>query len=422
MVSLVNARRRTWLMRRAFLVGMLLCAVGLAACAQATATSHPSPTAEPTRTPAPAFTATPAPPVGTGWRVIGPHDLQTLFFVPGEPLTAYTCLNRGGGQRGPLTLGVSHDGGHTWAFHTTALPDTECQMAVSPTDARTIAMAANWATCEGDGCYGHATDVYISHDGGATWTAAPPVGSLRDWGVSVWLAWVKTTLFVGTDGDTGSAGSPPRPIIAASIGGGPLTPLKIDALSSMPAARIAGFYPLGSALFAQLAEWTNSPAPSKTVTITADASGAEFTTVSPVYQGKPVSLLTASADGKTLLGYSAPSAASTTPSTLLSSTDNGASWRALPALPAAQFCCFVDYAYGALDGSVVAEIQVYRADQGLYQATGIFVLRPGAETWVYDAAPPAGSVILTISADASGRPVAAWAPGAGAGLPYHPLP
>jgi hypothetical protein len=411
--------RRMALPARFVFTGLLVCAACLAACAQTPATGRSTPTAQPTFTPA--FTATPAPAAGTGWRTVGPADLQTLFFAPGEPLTAYTCLKRGGGQRGPLTFGVSHDGGHTWAFHTTALPDTQCQLAINPSDARTIAMAANWTTCEGDGCFGHATDVYISRDGGATWTVEAPVGSLRDWGVSVWLAWVNTTLFVGTDGDTGSSGSPPRPIIAASVGGGPLTPVKIDALSSMPAARIAGFYPLDSALFAQLAEWSNSSSPSKMMTITADASGSEFTTVSPAYQGDPISLLAASAGGKTLLGYSAPSSASAKPTALLSSTDDGASWRMLPAFPAAQFCCFVDYIYGALDGSVVAEAQIYHPDSGNYQATGIFALRPGAGAWVYIASPPAGSVILTISSDASGRPVAAWAPGFGSGLPYHTL-
>ncbi len=406
---------------------LLVCVALLTACAQTAATSHPSPTAQPTLTPTPAYTATPAPPAGTGWRAVGPSDLQTLFFAPGDPLTAYTCLNRSGGQRGPLTFGVSHDGGHTWQFHVTALPDTECQLAVNPSDARTVAMAANWSKCSGDGCVTQPVDIYVSHDGGGSWTVGvAPVGGLRDWGTSVLLAWVGDTLFVGTNGDSinENLGQPPHAVIAASVNGGPITSVKIDALSAMPTARIGPFFPLGATLYVGL--WKGSsayPSPGDGVYAKADATAAKFTTVSFTYQGSHVYALTASMDGKTLLGQTELYGSAPAPAVpLLASTDGGASWHTLPAFPQAQYCCYEDYIYGAADGSVVAEIRVYSYVSGLFEPTGIFALRPGAGTWVYVASPPAGIVILTVSSDASGRPVAVWAPGFGNGLPYHPLP
>lgn len=411
---------------KTLLAGLLVCVALLTACAQTAATSRPSPTAQPTLTPTPAFTATPAPPAGSGWRAIGPSNLQTLFFAPGDPLTAYTCFSYPGGQRKPLIFGVSHDGGHTWQFHATALPDTDCQMAVNPTDAQSIALAAQLSVCSGNGCTNRPTEVYISHDGGASWKAASPVGDLKDWGLSVLLAWVGDTLFVGTNGDSinENLGQPPHAVIAASVNGGPMSSVKIDALSAIPTARIGPFLPLGATLYVGLWKGSSvSPSPGDGVYAKADATAAEFTTVSFTYQGSHVYALTASMDGKTLLGQTELYGSAPAPAVpLLASTDGGASWHALPAFPQAQYCCYEDFVYGAADGSVVAEIRVYSYESGLFEPTGIFALRPGAGAWVYAAPPPDGSVIITVSSDASGRPVAVWAPGFGNGLPYHPLP
>src|SRR5262249_8299953 len=125
----------------------------------------------------PSGTATPAPPVGSGWESVdfpqGDGGVNTIAFSPSAPATAYTCVNSGG-TRGPLALGISHDGGHTWQFHTTAIPDSDCQIAVSANDPQTMALQANWNLCQFDGCTLQADDVYITHDGGQVWKLMQP--------------------------------------------------------------------------------------------------------------------------------------------------------------------------------------------------------------------------------------------------------
>jgi hypothetical protein len=356
--------------------------------------------------------------------VTGPSDLKTLFFAPGDPLTAYTCVNRGNFQRGPLTFGVSHDGGHTWQFHPTAIPAVQCQVAVNPGDTRSIAMATQASQCAGDGCADLPVVLYISRDGGLTWSAAAPVGGLRDWGYNVWLAWTGNTLFVGTNGDSATENQEQaRPVIAASVNGAPLASVGESALRSLLGVQLASFLPLDASLIVELNNAPSPPAAANEVYLWTNAAATVFTPVTFDYQANHIHALAASTDGKALIGQvDLPGSGSSLANPLAVSTNGGASWSEAPAFPQAQYCCFVEYTYGAADGSVVAEIAVYFAEQQNYEPTGVFELRPGAAAWTYVAAPPAGSIVLTVSSDASGRPLAVWAPGFGSGLSYSPLP
>jgi hypothetical protein len=348
-----------------------------------------------------------------------------LFFAPGDPLTAYTCVNRGNLQRGPLTIGVSHDGGHTWRFQLTAIPAIECQMAVNPGDARSIALAAQAQQCEGDGCAALPVALYLSRDGGATWNFTAPVVGLRDWGYNAWLAWTDNSLFVGTNGDSATENQgQARPVIAASVNGAPLASVGESALKSLPGVQLATFLPLDASLIVEL---NNAPSTSAATAEDYLWISATATIVTPVnfdYQASHVHALTASADRKTLIGQAdLPESGPSLANPLLVSRNAGASWSALPAFPQAQDCCFVEYVYGAADGSILAEIAVYHADQQLYEATAVFEWRSDARTWTYVAPPPAYATLLTVSMDASGRPGAVWSPGFGSsGLSYCPLP
>src|SRR5690242_11771723 len=154
--------------RRLFGWVILLPLITVVACGQTHGSNKAPqrPTSLATPTLLPSGTATPAPPAGTGWKSVdfpqGDGRVDTIAFAPSAPATAYTCANSGG-TRGPLALGVSHDGGHTWLFHTTAIPDSDCQIAVSSIDPQTMALQANWNRCILDGCTVQAEDVYITH-------------------------------------------------------------------------------------------------------------------------------------------------------------------------------------------------------------------------------------------------------------------
>lgn len=405
----------------AFVIVAALCVALLAACAQSHASGPLSPTTT-GPTAAPAYTATPAPPAGTGWRTAGPADLQSISFAPGDPLTAYTCLNRGSAQSGPLTFGVSHDGGQTWAFHTTTIPATRCQMAVSPGDASSVAIVASGAICDGDACDAAPYAVYRSRDAGANWSGpVVPVGGLRDWGYTAWLAWVGGTLFVGSNGDSVSENAgDAQPLIAASVNGAPLTSVGGATLSQQAGMRLAGLLPLGASVIVEL----NASSSLGTSTyLQVDAAAGALTPLNYHYLNSSVVALAASADGKTLIGQAASYSPPPAPAApLLISTDNGVAWRALPAFPQAQNCCYERFIAGSADGSIVAEIATYQFAQRLLVSFGVFELRPGAKSWDYVAPPPpSDSGIITISSDASGRPVAVWAASVSSGLPYHPL-
>jgi hypothetical protein len=212
-------------------------------------------------------------------------------------------------------------------------------------------------------------------------------------------------------------------VVAASVYGAPLASVGESALRSLPGVQLATFLPLDASLIVELNNAPSTSAAAQEDYLWISAAATIVTPVTFDYQANHVHALTASVDRKTLIGQvDLPEAGSSLANPLVVSTNAGASWSAAPAFPQAQDCCFVEQVYGAGDGSVLAEIAVYHADQQSYEPTGMYEWRAGARTWIYVASPPADATVLTVSMDTSGRPSAVWAPGFGSGLSYYPLP
>src|SRR5215469_4421907 len=118
------------MVRRSAFALIVLIVILLAGCGMTSITTRPSSIATPTLTMLPATTptattASPAGPMatatvaaapsipepeGVGWKPVtfppGDGNVNTVAFAPSQSTIAYTCIN-GGGQRGPLALGVS---------------------------------------------------------------------------------------------------------------------------------------------------------------------------------------------------------------------------------------------------------------------------------------------------------------------------
>lgn len=392
------------------------------------ATQRPMSLATPTLLPS--GTATPAPPAGMGWKSVDfPHgdgNVNTIAFAPSAPATAYTCANSGG-TRGPLALGVSHDGGHTWQFHTTAIPDSDCHIAVSSIDPQTMALQADWNLCILDGCTTQAEDVYITHDGGRDWKLMPPPEGVPSFGAGFYdndMVWIGSTLFIAA----GLSVTPSNPkgtysnLIAASVNGAPFVSVGQSFVDSLPSMSLPSFYSAGDTLYIHLPGAQSASDPLAATYVKTDAYATALTPVTFRYQAQQVYLVAGGNSSNLLFGQLVTLNAAKTQyqiGSTLSSKDGGATWNPLPPFPAALDCCTVDYLFVAPDGLIIAEAQTHAPDQN-YVTTGVFVLDPGASRWRYVSSPPEGTNILTVSVDGTGRPIALWTL-ALPGLKFHML-
>jgi hypothetical protein len=411
---------------------ILLPLVTVVACGQPSASNKATQRTTSVATPTflPSGTATPAPPAGTGWKPVDfPHgdgNVNTIAFSPSVPATAYTCANSGG-TRGPLALGTSHDGGHTWQFHPTAIPDTACQIAVSSIDPQLVALQADWYLCILDGCTTQAEDVYISHDGGQDWKLMPPPDGLPNFGAGFYdsdMVWIGSTLFIAAQLSVTPSNSKGtvKNLIAASVNGAPFVSVGQGFVDSLPSTSLPSFYPAGSTLYIHLpgAQSANDP-----LAVTYVKTDAYATTVTPVtfrYQGQQVYLLAGGHSSNLLFGQLVTLNAAKTQyqiGIILSSKDGGATWNPLAPFPSALYCCNVDYLFVAPDGLILAETQTHVPDQ-IYVTTGVFVLDPGTSRWRYVSSPPAGTGILAVSVDGNGDPITLWTV-ALPGLKFHTL-
>jgi hypothetical protein len=109
---------------------------------------------------------------GVGWTHAGPAWARTIVFAASAPATAYTCgtsIHPEAELPEAISVGVSHDGGHTWQALDTPAQGVACEVSVNPTDARDVMLNTN--PCSG--CVPFERGLYRFFDAGSHWRVWP---------------------------------------------------------------------------------------------------------------------------------------------------------------------------------------------------------------------------------------------------------
>lgn len=370
----------------ALVLGSLLlsgCANGnakLGGSGAATSTSSTN-TGLATVTLAPAVTATPLPsaadPAALGWMRQSPALVDQIQQSPAAPNTVYACGPHSDGSNGGLDFGRSQDGGKTWQMWQTPIPASAClSLRSSPSAPQAVALYSTSCRAE---C--GQSEVYLDYslDGGKHWTevlTSDTVGAAT-------FGWVGTAFF--TDG--APPGTPTAPLrnLAVSKNGGPF------AWTSFP-DYARQMFSTATTLYVK----TDGGLLYSSVNL-----GVSWTKVTPTYQGNAINATTV-IPGAPMLGYDARSIEGPNVYPMVRSSDGGASWQALPSVPAG-FQANTD-AVETPDGTVYVTFVGTTSLQ-----VGIFKLMPGASQWALVSPLVPGTFFLnTVIWDASGHPVTVW--------------
>jgi hypothetical protein len=333
-----------------------------------------------------------ATPVLTDWR---PSTLKTSlcgagFFkvAPSDPRTLYVSTCSSGRQ----AMAVSHDGGAFWSA-VGLLPGTGAGLiSVDPTAAGDLLYVDSMGTDQ-------PITLYRSTDGGTHWTQQDGIGQLPIAG----LGWEGSTALLVLQ-QTGFSSATE---IYRSFGGGPFVRIYQGAdlfgfSSSDYTVLMIGGHDVTA--YMTLGATNPSPASHEVILRTTDG-GLHWAPVSLADSaGQPVSLQQISTDGRTLVGSVGAIGAS---QTYVVSTDDGASWRALPKLLRGVALSSV---FLAPDGTLIAPLSTATGSPDVYE------LLPNAHAWrLLTFAPIAYFLLRTVQWDlvqwdAAGHPIALWSP------------
>ncbi len=127
--------------------------------------------------------ATPTPertPKENGWKQVT-SLAGDIKFAATNPRRGYLC---GIDQGGHMSLGVTTDGGQSWAFGTVPTAYDSCSLQISPTNALDVVINS----AQSDACAAPCPlfDVHYSTDGGQTWQRAPIPANTVAPGGAVW--------------------------------------------------------------------------------------------------------------------------------------------------------------------------------------------------------------------------------------------
>jgi hypothetical protein len=359
------------------------------------ATHVPTATAMPTRTP--------TLPRGKWTTVPGLAFALNGAFAPGDPLIGYAC-GPASNTNSVLKWSITQDGGQTWSAPAmTGIQGPMCTIVISPTNAQAVAITA--IDCGGCSYALGAVPSYVSYNGGQTWKlVAPPAGKVNPAHAGTnEPCWVGNDLYVQVFGNFGVAGEVEQgPYLEVSHNGAPFVwandvPLLTAAAGTLEWEDLG----LGTSLYVLI---QNSPG-ANNLFVTADGGATwqargTFPNYSAIYAGL---------DGTTLYAASNGIAAS---------QDGGRTWHALPALAGN-----IGFALATTpDGTV------FTTNDESSGTVVIEKLAPGATAWTGIAANSQG--LLDVTWNASGHPIALWAPSAGiqpfkpqvalSSLPYAP--
>jgi hypothetical protein len=359
----------------------------------------------PTPRPGPSPTPTPAAP--RGWSIAGPAYAQTIVFAPSAPATAYTCGAEaldGPGAPPAVSVGISHDFGHTWTTIPTPWLSPWCDITVDPTDPRDVALMTEvCASCSAN----PSLSLYRSTDGGTFWRLwlLPPRPSdgRRDFTAYQW-AWAGATLFIAPYANDAQRYSQ----LAASVDQRPFDWVGQHGLfagepQDTGINRLIG---VGGTLYVTFDCGSGCPVESTHMMRSGDG-GATWSLFAPTFRGRAVFLVEARPAAAGLLGFLQPGPATPGPnSDYVRSTDMGLTWQSLPPIPGGMGLFDI---VSAPDGTVYAAFWDCCGPPPATAPPGIYKLAPGAIMWAFLGPFPgnAGGPI-TISWNAAGHPLALW--------------
>ena len=329
-------------------------------------------------TPSVSPTPVPTDPAALGWTRRGPAYLDQIQEAASAPGTLYACGPSNVTTSIHLGFSVSHDGGKTWQSWATPIPSNVClSLRVSPSAPQAVAVYS--ASCRAE-CGQSDFYLHYSLDGGQHWTQ---VYASEDLGGGT-FGWVGTAFFsnVAPQGTPASA----TQHLAVSKNGGPFAWTKLP-------------YDGGPLLSTA----TKLYAPTSAGLYTTTDLGVTWSKVSPTYQGNAINP-TGLVPGAPMLGYDARSANGPNIYPMVRSSDGGASWQALPTVPAGMMAN--GDAVETPDGTVY--VTCFGANSG---GVGIYKLTPGVSQWTLVSPLAPGSLSLhlhTATWDASGHPVTVW--------------
>jgi hypothetical protein len=338
---------------------------------------------------------------GQGWSLAGPHNAESIAFAPGEPETGYTCgpQTLSGDLAVPIIVGVTHDDGGVWETMSTPAAGASCDLTVDPTNARDVLLVVS--SCAPCG-QSPVSKLYRTIDGGQHWSlwSLPPLfpDQLPVLVTTQWT-WVGSTLFLAPflQGDNNST------LLAASVNGQAFAWLKTDGLYAGVPSDTSINDLLATSTTLSVGLGTQNCTTTCSWVMQSRDGGASWLRLTPLFQGQPVFLMGAGADGRTLLGKLVRSGLP--PNSIpVRSADGGATWSALPPSPGD---LVVGYLAAAPDGTVYAEFDQNFSKVSNGPPLGIYKVVPGEPDWSY-VAPSPGEGMFVVAWDAAGHPSALW--------------
>ncbi len=352
-------------------------------------------------------------PAGSGWTRAGPAYAQGIVFAPSAPETAYTCgvpVPTQQDGRGRVVLSVSHDGGTSWlTLETPGREQQTCQLTINPLDARDVVLATSVLAPDGQTL--SAASYYRSFDGGQTWHGfpLPSRGAGAPDASFSWWVWVGSNFYMAPYYSEDGA----YRRLAVSVGGAALRWLDTKPLfAGLPAsARINVLIPAARVLYVQLDRQTPDCSPDCFTLRRTSDGGATWQDYTPQLDGKPLYLLSGFGlhDNNASLFAAYDLSGDRAIQGYARSTDGGATWASLPALPNAELTALdlVQTPSGAIYAAVWSFTDPSSAQLGVY------ALAPGSKRWRF-VAPYSieQNSSLVVAWDTLGQPAALWGPAA----------
>jgi hypothetical protein len=325
---------------------------------------------------------------------------KAIAFASSDPQTGYVCGDSSpDSTRTTLELGVTHDGGFTWATHNLGgITGASCSIAVNPYDANDIVLSS--ISCW-EACGGADYNPYRSVDGGMTWThlIIPPGNEASGWIFPGSPVWTPAALFFFVTSGGASGPTPPAHLIAVSVNGGPLA---WTTNPGPPASdSVIQIFTSGNSINSYIGVQVNGQFHDDLATSTDNGKTWTHLTPQGVMIGseeilpnyfQPVS------DSLVIVGLVYGSA------NYLRTTDGGKSWNELPTLPGPGNSTTDVGAQAMPDGTIIGVVG--NTKTGVY----VFKLGPQATSWTTVATIPS-SIDQTLSAvswDTNGHPRLIW--------------
>ncbi len=380
---------------------------------EATGTQRPSTaTPQPITVTLPTGTATPQSTISLqGWmRVTVPYAMNVVF-AQSDPLTGYACGNMPdatdpknvSAYQNTLTIGITHDGGHSWVANATNITSFGCSLQINPLNPQELVMQAT-QLCPCSDTYD--LPWYRSLSGGLSWQElTPPTGNGNVTVNIDEVAWAGSSLFMYVRHFTQTNdGLVPAYQLAISTNGGALSWLNLTSLATYhigPPYIFDEAVSLGATLVLHL---DSAPGIAHFIATSDQGKSWQYVTASGVV---PDTFTVVSVDGKTLYGqtYNQNNASTS----IVQSIDGGHTFTSIatiPDVPAASGQTNGNHLFFVPDGTILNADQLYtQADGNTIQ---LLISEWSPSTHVWQTIIANGPGLTNVSWTPSGHPLALW--------------